>query len=147
MPPSRPSQRGGLPGTDAGTVTVHVPLAFRQRRGRKVLVAPDGAGQAALRAPQSPTRTRHEVTPVLRALARAFRWRKLMESGAMANVADIAAAERVNQSYVSRVLRLTLLDPHYIEALIETAPEGDLPSMVQLMKPFAIEWGQQSIGP
>ncbi len=70
-----------------------------------------------------------------------------MESGAMANVADIAAAERVNQSYVSRVLRLTLLDPHYIEALIETAPEGDLPSMVQLMKPFAIEWGQQSIGP
>ena len=43
--------------------------------------------------------------------ARAFRWRKLLETGVLATVEEIAAAKKINASYVGRVLRLALLAP------------------------------------
>jgi hypothetical protein len=76
---------------------------------------------------------------VARALARAFRWRRLIETGRVETVHDIAAAENINQSYVSRVLRLTLLAPEVVEALIATRSQ-DAQSLDRLMKPFPIEW-------
>jgi len=121
------------------TVTVHVPLSFRQRRGRKVLVAPDGLGQEPSRAPRVPTHTREEVTPAVRALARAFRWRKLLETGAVVTVQEIAATENINPSYVSRLLRLTLLAPEVVDALMAPGA-ADAQSLDCLMKPFPVEW-------
>ncbi|SDB59468.1 hypothetical protein SAMN02982931_04802 [Bauldia litoralis] len=121
------------------TVTVHVPLSFRQRRGRKVLVAPDGLGQEPSRAPQVPTHTREEVTPAVRALARAFRWRKLLETGAVVTVQEIAATENINPSYVSRVFRLTLLAPEIVEAVMEV---GDAATLDRLMIPFPVDWSR-----
>lgn len=121
------------------TVTVHVPLEFRQRRGRKVLVVPDGAGQTTLMASPSPARTRNEVTPAVRTLARAFRWRKLLESGVHTAIEDISVAESVTASYVGRVLRLTLLSPENVVAILNGALSGDVP-LSTLMKPLPLEW-------
>ena len=145
---TRPAASAGdrLGSADAGaTVTVHVPLEFRQRRGRKVLVAPDGAGQEQLGAPRGPAQSRDEVTPAARALARAFRWRRLLETGVMATVQEIAAAETINPSYVSRVLRLTLLAPEIIEAVMEEIAVGDAVTLDRLMQPFPIDWGRQAL--
>jgi hypothetical protein len=56
---------------------------------------------------------------MVKALARGFRWRKMLETGAVATVTEIATKERINESYVGRVLRLTLLAPEIVEAILD----------------------------
>ncbi len=124
------------------TVSVHVPIAFRQRLGRKVLVAPEGTDQDALRAPQPRARSQRETTSAVRALARAFRWRRLLESGALASVHEIATAEKINPSYVSRVLRLTVLAPEIVEAIVKDSDQWGT-SLHLLMQPFPVAWQHQ----
>ena len=92
------------------TVTVTVPFAIRKRGGRTLVITPDGVTSAP--AP----RTRVD-SALLKALARGFRWRKLLETGDFATIEGIAKAENINPSYISRVLRLTLLAPESTTAL------------------------------
>jgi hypothetical protein len=121
-----------------GTVTVRVPMSFRKRGGRKLVVAPEGGPSWV------PQRARVDSTMV-KALARAFRWRKLLEAGAYNTVHEIAEAERINPSYVSRVLRLTLLAPDIVEAILD-GRQSDSVTLARLMRPFPVEWrGQQSM--
>jgi hypothetical protein len=117
------------------SVTVRVPMTFRKRGGRKQVIAPDGHPSWA------PPRARID-NAMVKALARAFRWRRMLETGAAATVREIAAAEKINESYVSRVLRLTLLAPKIVEAIPDgrQAPEMTLPV---LMGPFPVEWDRQ----
>ena len=89
---------------DGQTVTVRVPLKIRRHGGRKMIIAPEGA------APWAPPRARIDNTMV-KAIARAFRWRRLLEEGQYGSVVELAEAEKINKSYVSRVLRLSLLAP------------------------------------
>jgi hypothetical protein len=119
---------------DGQSVTVHVPLRLRKRGGRKLVIAPEGAAWA-------PPRVRVDNTMV-KALARAFRWQKLLKSGTYTTVEEIAAAKKINPSYVSRVLRLTLLAPDIVEAILD----GRQPAALQLsvlLKPFSSEWQAQ----
>jgi len=119
------------------TITVRVPMAFRKRGGRKRVVAPDG--QDLVPAARRPERI---DSTLVKALARAFRWRRMLESGAVATVTEIAARERINASYVSRVLRLTLLAPGIVEAVLD----GKQPARVTLptlMKGVPVVWGKQ----
>src|SRR5690349_10798802 len=98
------------------TLTVRVPLTIRRRGGRKLVVAPEGS---AITVPARVDST------LVKALARAFRWRRMLETGRFATIRELAAAERINVSYVSRVLRLTLLAPDLVEAILDgRQPEG-----------------------
>jgi len=79
---------------------------------------------------------------LIKALARAHRWKRLLESGRFASVAELAVAEKINQSYLCRVLRLTLLAPDIVEAILD----GKQPPGMQLdalLKPFPVEWKRQ----
>ena len=91
-----------------------MPFAIRKRGGRKVIVIPDGQQH-------SPACAARASPPLLKALARAFRWRRLLEAGAYATIDEIARAEKANPSYVSRVIRLTLLAPDIVEAFLTHA--------------------------
>ena len=118
------------------SVTVTVPFAIRKRGGRKLVITPDGVTAAP--AP----RTRVD-SALLKALARGFRWRKLLETGIFTTIEEVAEAESINPSYVSRVLRMTLLAPEIVEAILAgRQPEGL--TMVRAMKPFPTEWRCQS---
>ena len=118
------------------TVTVTVPFAIRKRGGRTLVVTPDGVTSAP--AP----RTRVD-SALLKALARGFRWRKLLETGHFATIEEIAEAENINASYVSRLLRMTLLAPEIVEVILAgRQPEGL--TMARAMKPFPAEWKCQS---
>ena len=87
-------------------------------------------------------RTRVE-SALLKALARGFRWRKLLETGYFATIEEIAKAENINPSYISRVLRLTLLAPETVEAILAgTQPVGL--TRAKVMKPFPMEWQRQA---
>lgn len=121
---------------DAGALTVTVPMTFRKRGGRKLVIAPNGADAWAL------PRARIDNTMV-KALARAHRWKKQLDSGRFQTVQDLAEAERINPSYIARVLRLTLLAPDIVEAILD----GRQPAAMQLddlLAPFPVEWAQQA---
>jgi hypothetical protein len=117
------------------TVTVEVPFTIRKRGGRKQVITPDGASAWV-----SP-RTRIDNT-MIKAIARGFRWRKLLETGVYGTIEEIAAAEKINSSYVSRLLRMTLLAPYIVEAVLD----GRQPTKVTLallMRPFPVAWEEQ----
>ncbi|WP_395661372.1 hypothetical protein [Aestuariivirga sp.] len=80
---------------------------------------------------------------LLKALARGFRWRKLLETGDFSTIQEIAEAENINPSYVSRVLRMTLLAPEIVAAILAgRQPEGL--TMARAMRPFPLEWRHQT---
>lgn len=120
------------------TLTVRVPMTFRRRGGRKVVMAP------ACGTSPAPSRTRIDNT-LVKALARAFRWQRMLDRGVVTTVADIAARERINASYVSRVLRLTLLAPAVVEAILD-GRQGAEVTLPLLMKGVPVVWGEQRSG-
>jgi hypothetical protein len=122
--------------SDERTVTVRVPISIRKRGGRKVVLAPDGTEYD-----RSRLRCQQADNAMVKALARAFRWRQLLEDGTYTTIVEIADAEKINEAYVGRVLRLTLLAPAVIEALVGPRPP-DI-SLSQLMCGFPIEWNAQ----
>jgi len=117
------------------TVTVEVPFTIRKRGGRKQVITPDGASAWV-----SP-RTRIDNTMV-KALARGFRWRKLLETGVYGTIEEIAAAEKINSSYVSRLLRMTLLAPDIVEEILDGRQPAEM-TLAVLMAPFAVVWREQ----
>ena len=117
------------------TVTVTVPFAIRKRGGRALVITPDGVTSAP--AP----RTRVD-SALLKALARGFRWRKLLETGHFATIEEIADAENINPSYVSRLLRMTLLAPEIVEAILAGSHPAGL-TRAKVMQPFPMEWTNQ----
>ena len=84
-------------------ITVRIPISIRKRGGRKLVLAPDGTTDTWT-APN-----RRIDYAMVKAVARTFRWREMLENGTYATIAEIAAAEKINESYVGRVLRLTFL--------------------------------------
>ncbi len=117
------------------SLTVRVPLAIRQRGGRKVIATPDGS-----LAHMVPHRSRADPT-LVKALARAFRWKRLLENGTYASISEMAVAERIDRGYLGRVLLLTLLAPDMVEAILDgRMPELSLP---RLMQPFPLLWSEQ----
>ena len=113
------------------TLTVVIPLRIKPRGGRKAIHTP---GMLALGPGQDIT--------LIKAVARAFRWRQMLETGRYGTIDELAAAEKINSSYVSRVLRLTLLAPATVEAILDgQQPEGM--SLPGLMKGVEVVWTGQ----
>ena len=112
-------------------ITVRVPLTVRSRPGRKTVVTA-GGGHAITRADPA----------VLKALARAFRWKRMLEEGRHASISEIAEAETLDRSYVGTVLRLTLLAPDLVQGLMDgkQPPDRTLP---RLLEPWPVEWEGQ----
>ena len=122
-------------------MTVHVPLAFKRRGGRKQVVTP-GGGEDGGEAGWAHAPARVDST-LVKALARAHRWQRMLEEGGYASVAELAAAERINPSYFARVLRLTLLAPAIIEAILNERHNPYQVMLDRLMRPFPPVWKEQ----
>ena len=112
------------------TITVHVPFRVVKRGGRKEMHLPEGAAQ--------PRRT---DSTLIKALARAYRWKRLLDAGSFATIEEIAAHERISASYLTRVMRLTLLAPDILEAILD----GRTPAlgMDELLNPMTPVWSEQ----
>lgn len=106
---------------DGDTIIVTIPMAWKRRGGRKVIIAPDGSDAWA------PAKPRPDET-LIRALARAHRWKQLFDGGKYRSAGELAEAERVTRSFVNRFLRLTLLAPDIVEAILD----GRQPKSMQL---------------
>ena len=113
------------------TVTLHVPFRVVKRGGRKEMQLPEGAAQ--------PRRTDNTI---VKALARAFRWKMMLESGEFATIAELAEREGIASSYMTRVLRLTLLAPDIVEAILD-GKQGPEVTLARFLEPFPMEWPLQ----
>ena len=103
---------------DGNTITVTIPMAWKRRGGRKVIIAPDGGDAWA------PEKLRPDET-LIRALARAHRWKRLLDAGIYRSGGELAEAEGVTRSFINRLLRVTLLAPEIQEAILDgRQPKG-----------------------
>jgi hypothetical protein len=107
---------------DGTTLVVRIPMRFQRRGGRKRIIAPDGSAIVPISKPQ-PDST------LVKALARAWRWQRLLDDGVYASVSEIGDAENISKSYLSRILQLALLAPDIFEAIL--AARTDQPLMLE----------------
>ena len=120
--------------TAATSITVRVPLAIRHRPGRKTVVTPMTDGVA-------PVTTRADPT-LVKALARAFRYQRMLDQRIYGSVTEMAAAEKIDRGYLGRLLQLTLFAPHIVEAILD----GRLSSTIALralLEPGPADWAKQ----
>lgn len=115
------------------TLTLHVPFRVVKRGGRKEVQLPNGA----------PVQRRIDNT-LIKALARAFRWKRMLESGEFASISELAECEGIAFTYMARVLRMSLLAPVIVEAILD-GRQGPEVTLARLLEPFPPEWTKQVI--
>lgn len=122
--------------TTATSITVRVPLTIRRRPGRKTVVTPvprDGE-EATIATRADPA--------LVKALARAFRYQKLLDEGRYASISEMAAAEKIERGYLGSLLRLTLLAPDIVEAILD-GRQADGMTLAPLLDRIAADWTTQ----
>lgn len=92
--------------------------------------------------PDMPTPRKVDNT-LVKALARAFWWKRMLESGDFATIAELAEREGIAPSYMTRVLRLTLLAPDLTQAILDGRHNSDRVTLAAILKPFPVEWERQ----
>lgn len=122
------------PSETPSTVTVKVSFKLVKRGGRKEILLPDDA----------PVRPSTDNT-LIKALARAFRWKRLLDSGEFATITELAEKEGIAPSYMTRVVRLTLLAPDIVEAILD-GKHGREITLAQVLEPFPTHWAEQRSG-
>ncbi|MCL4189478.1 MAG: hypothetical protein KJZ85_17910 [Rhodobacteraceae bacterium] len=115
------------------TVTLHVPFRVVKRGGRKEMQMPEGATQ--------PRRTDNTL---VKALARAFRWKRMLESGEFASISELAEREGIAFTYMARLMRLSLLAPKIVDAIME-GRQPESVTLANMMDPFPLDWKEQRI--
>jgi hypothetical protein len=114
-----------------------MPISIRRRGDRKLILVPDGTSDTWA-APR-----RRVDNAMIKAIARAFRWRQMLENGMHSTIAEIARAEGINESYVGRVLRLTLLAPEIVEAIIVGHHPPEITLTTHSCGHFQQDWGRR----
>jgi hypothetical protein len=116
-----------------GTIRVVIPLTIRKRNGRPKILPPDDV---------IAREGRNQDPHVLRAIARAWSWRRQLETGAVSTILDIAAAEKVSDRFVGRMIRLAYLSPSVLETLVITRKPPAI-SINDLMAVAELPWAEQ----
>ena len=115
--------------------TTEIPMTFRRRSGKAVIVLPNGERAVEQREALIDN-------SMVKVLARGLRWQRMLYDGTHASIEDMAAAEKINPSYVSRILRLAYLSPTIVEAILDGKYPAHL-TMKDLMEPFPMEGERQ----
>ncbi|MBF0190258.1 MAG: hypothetical protein HQL99_03790 [Magnetococcales bacterium] len=118
---------------DGKIIVVTIPMVLRRRGGRTMIIAPEGMAVA----PSSP-----RDDALLNLVVRAHRWLRQMEGGKFGSIKELAVNEKLDVSYIARILRLTLLAPDIVEAILD-GRQPDVLTWRELRHPFPMDWEQQ----
>ncbi len=121
---------------DGQTMTIRVPLTLRHIGGRKRVISPPGATAWAPPRPQI-------NSPLLHALVRAYHWQSLLDDGHYGSVNELAKAQGKNASFVAAILRLTLLAPDIVEAVLDGRQPTTLQLQPLMRKGVPVAWDEQ----
>ena len=119
----------GVPIPD--TVTLHVPFRVMKRGGRKEMQLPEGV-----------THSRRTDNTLVKALARAFRWKRMLESGEFSSMSELAEKEGIAFTYMARLMRLSLLSPDIVDAIMAGRQPAGI-TLAKLTDPFPPNWKEQ----
>ena len=119
---------------DGNDLVVRIPMKLRRRSGRKQIIVPDGLGDEQPSAPPQDA--------IVDALARAHHWQELIDEGRYTSITELAVALKLDRSYVGRILRLALLAPDIIEAILRGIEPSGL-SLARLTKELPMLWVEQ----
>jgi hypothetical protein len=123
-------------GAKVETLTIRIPIRLQRRGGRKLIVTPEGM------TPATPRPRRDET--LIKALVRAHRWRRRIESGRARSITDLAEHEGVTDAYVCRLVPLTCLAPDIVEAILD----GQQPKGLRLADVLGngpLDWNEQRV--
>jgi len=120
---------------DGDAIVVRIPMVLKSRRGRKEIIVPEGL-------PGAPNEKAAAQEPLVTALARAFHWQELIDSGRHNSVTELAQALGLDRSYVCRVMRLTLLAPDIVEEIVAGREPSGM-SLERLVKRMPMAWAEQ----
>jgi hypothetical protein len=115
-------------------VTVRVPLTIWRWPGRKTVVSPALEGAMSIQTRADPA--------LVKAMARAFRYQRMLDEGQYASISEMAQAERLERGYLGSLLRLTLLAPNIVDAILDRHQPEAL-SLPRLLAPFSTVWVEQ----
>ena len=113
------------------TVTLHVPFRVVKRGGRKEMQMPEGA-----------VPSRRTDSALVKALARSFRWKRMLESDEFASISELAEREGIAFTYMARLMRLSLLAPEIVNAIMDGRQPATV-TLAKLMDPFPLDWNEQ----
>ena len=113
----------------------HIPMTFRARAGKTVIVLPDGSRGVVRRGATIDN-------SMVKLIVRGFRWQRMLYEGKFTSIEDLSAAEKINPSYVSRVLRLAFLSPKVVQAIMDGKQPAWL-TMKDLLRPHPNDWSEQ----
>jgi hypothetical protein len=115
----------------------HIPMTFRARAGKTVIVLPDGSRGVVRRGATIDN-------SMVKLLVRGFRWQRMLYEGKFTSIEDLSATEKINPSYVSRVLRLAFLSPKVVQAIMDGKQPAWL-TMKDLLRPHPNDWSEQEM--
>ena len=116
-------------------VLIRVPMTFKKHSGRKQIIMPNDQPNN-----QTPGNNYHDAIAI--AISRAHYWKRLLDESRYDSIAEMAQAFKVNRYYMARILRLTLLAPDIIEAIL-SGNEPDGFSLNQLVGEIPNIWTEQ----
>ncbi|MBF0437375.1 MAG: hypothetical protein HQL77_18710 [Magnetococcales bacterium] len=123
--------------SEDGTILhIRIPMQLRKRGGKRLIINPDGQ----VFTPN--TEVSMPDDPVVRALVNARRWQVMLESGEVNTIKDLAEKEKVNSSYLSRMLKLNSLAPQIVERILS----GNYPdsiNLASLRQGIPLDWNEQ----
>jgi len=120
------------------TMDVHIPIRLKRRGGRKLIVTPDGSTIAPV-----PAALRIPDTPLIKAMLKAWRWQKDLESGIVQSMEEIAERYKVDKAGVSRLMRLNFLAPDLKLAILEGIQPKTMLLQDLLRKEWPTNWEEQ----
>jgi hypothetical protein len=126
----------GRAGLEVDTLTIRITMRLQRRGGRKLIMAPEGAAM--------PTPKSRPDETLLKALVRAHRWRRRIESGQVKSVTDLAEQEGVSVAYVCRLLPLTCLTPDLVEAILDGRQPKGL-RLAEMLGSNPSRWDEQRV--
>ena len=121
------------PGKDGQTVDIRLPMEFKTRGGRKEIILPANAGTG----PKA-----YRNRPLVLALARAYRWQRMLDTGQVGSLDDLARLCKVDRSYVGRVVKLTSLAPDLVNGVLTGSERAGL-SLAKLREDIPLLWDKQ----
>jgi hypothetical protein len=121
-------------GLEVNTLTIRIPIRLQRRGGRKLIMTPEGAAM--------PTPKTRPDEALIKALVRAHRWRRRIESGRAKSITDLAEQAGVTDAYVCRLLPLTCLAPDIVEAILDGRQPKGL-RLAEMLGNGSLGWEEQ----
>jgi hypothetical protein len=123
-------------GLEVDTLTIRIPMRLQRRGGRKLIMMPESVA--------APARKPSRDETLIKALVRAHRWRRRIESGQAKSITDLAEQEGVTDAYVCRLLPLTCLAPDIVEAILDGRQPKGL-RLAEMLGNGPLDWEEQRV--